>query len=228
ALCVGWGHLSGAGGMAANETSEKYLDLVGFGPIDMGDATAYLEQTLRLGASRVAVIPTDWGKLTGTFPQLARTGRTAALARASAEDTSELAQLREELAAMEETKRGPHIARLMAGELAVVMGVDVETIDMTIPVPELGLDSLMAVELGARVTKSLGIDLMSLQMGRSFSLEQAGPKVAELILAHEPGSQPDPVAPAAAAERSENGAAPAADGPHGSQAGAVAEMAGVS
>jgi len=63
---------------------------------------------------------------------------------------------------------------------------------MTVPVPELGLDSLMAVELGARVTKALGIDLMSLQMGRSFSLEQAGPKVAELILAAEPG-QPQPI-----------------------------------
>lgn len=187
ALCVGWGHLSGAtGGMAADETAEKYLDLVGFGPIDMADATAYLEQTLRLGVTRAAIIPTDWGKLTGTFPQLTRTGRTIALAQASAKDTSELARLREELAAMEETKRGPHIARLMAEELAVVMGVAVESIDMTIPVPELGLDSLMAVELGARVTKTLGIDLMSLQMGRSFSLEQAGPKVAELVLASEP------------------------------------------
>ncbi|MFF0454138.1 SDR family NAD(P)-dependent oxidoreductase [Nocardia africana] len=231
ALCVGWGHLSGAGGMAANETSEKYLDLVGFGPIDMGDATAYLEQCLRLGASRVAVIPTDWAKLTGTFPQLARTGRTAALARASAKDTSELARLREELAAMEESKRGPHIARLMAGELAVVMGVDVDTIDMTIPVPELGLDSLMAVELGARVTKTLGIDLMSLQMGRSFSLEQAGPKVAELILAHEPGgAQPDPAALAAAVDGAvPDGSRPAAESNgHDAPAGAVAEMVGVS
>lgn len=83
----------------------------------------------------------------------------------------------------------------MADELAVVMGVPVESIDMTIPVPELGLDSLMAVELGARVTKTLGIDLMSLQMGRSFSLEQAGPKVAELVLASEPAAAqplPDP------------------------------------
>ncbi|MFE3445793.1 type I polyketide synthase [Nocardia sp. NPDC059180] len=196
ALCIGWGHLSGAtGGMASDETAEKYLDLVGFGPIDMADATAYMEQTLRLGVSRAAIIPTDWAKLTGTFPQLARTGRTIALAKASAKDTSELARLREELAAMEESKRGPHIARLMAGELAVVMGVPVESIDMTIPVPELGLDSLMAVELGARVTKALGIDLMSLQMGRSFSLEQAGPKVAELILAHDAGSaQPVPEA----------------------------------
>ncbi|MEV0247500.1 SDR family NAD(P)-dependent oxidoreductase [Nocardia sp. NPDC050712] len=198
ALCVGWGHLSGAtGGMAADETAVKYLDLVGFDPIDMADATAYLEQTLRLGISRAGIIPTDWGKLTGTFPQLTRTGRTIALAQVSAKDTSELAQLRAEVAAIEEGKRGAFVARKMADELAVVMGVPVESIDMTVPVPELGLDSLMAVELGARVTKTLGIDLMSLQMGRSFSLEQAGPKVAELILAAESAkahSAPSPVA----------------------------------
>ncbi|WP_019925210.1 type I polyketide synthase [Nocardia sp. BMG111209] len=198
ALCVGWGHLSGAtGGMAADETAVKYLDLVGFDPIDMADATAYLEQTLRLGISRAGIIPTDWAKLTGTFPQLTRTGRTMALAQVSAKDTSELARLRAEVAAIEEGKRGTFVARKMAEELAVVMGVPVESIDMTVPVPELGLDSLMAVELGARVTKTLGIDLMSLQMGRSFSLEQAGPKVAELILAAESakGGSPDPVAP---------------------------------
>ncbi|MGW4365664.1 type I polyketide synthase [Nocardia takedensis] len=194
ALCVGWGHLSGAtGGMAADETAVKYLDLVGFDPIDMADATAYLEQTLRLGEVRAGIIPTDWAKLTGTFPQLTRTGRTIALAKVAAKDTSELARLRAEVAAIEEGRRGAFVARKMAEELAVVMGVAVESIDMTVPVPELGLDSLMAVELGARVTKTLGIDLMSMQMGRSFSLEQAGPKVAELILAADSGESGPPV-----------------------------------
>ncbi|WP_054811970.1 type I polyketide synthase [Nocardia arizonensis] len=185
-VCIGWGHMSGAtGGMAADEKVAKYLRVAGFAPIDMADGTAYLEQTLRLGVTRAAIIPTDWSALTAAFPQLARTGRLGALVTASVRDNSALTKLRTELAALEEGKRGQAVARMMAEELAVVMGVAADSIDLTVPVPELGLDSLMAVELGARVTKSLGVDLMSLQMGRSFSLEQAGPKVAEMILATE-------------------------------------------
>lgn len=184
ALCIGWGHMSGAtGGMAAEEKVSKYLDLVGFAPIDMADGTAYLEQSLRLGVTRAAIIPTDWGKLTAAFPQMARTGRLAALVASSVRENSALAQLKSELTALDESKRGQAVARMLADQLAVVMGVAPNSIDLTVPVPELGLDSLMAVEFGARVAKQLGIELMALQMGRSFSLQQAGPKVAELILA---------------------------------------------
>ncbi|MGV9411049.1 type I polyketide synthase [Nocardia sp. NPDC003693] len=184
ALCIGWGHMSGAtGGMAAEEKVSKYLDLVGFAAIDMADGTSYLEQSLRLGVTRAAIIPTDWGKLTAAFPQMARIGRVATLVATSVRDNSALAQLKTELGALEESKRGQAVARMLADQLAVVMGVSPESIDLTVPVPELGLDSLMAVEFGARVAKQLGIELMSLQMGRTFSLLQAGPKVAELILA---------------------------------------------
>ncbi|MEV6280015.1 SDR family NAD(P)-dependent oxidoreductase [Nocardia sp. NPDC051832] len=192
-LCVGWGHMSGAtGGMANDEKVAKYLEVAGFGPIDMADGTAYLEQALRLGVTRAAIIPTDWNRLTAAFPSLTRTGRLTALIAASVEDNSAAAQMRAELAALDESKRGHAVARMLADQLAVVMGVAPESIDLTVPVPELGLDSLMAVEFGARVGKQLGIELMSLQMGRSFSLEQAGPKVAELILASDLGAGPSP------------------------------------
>ncbi|NKY54665.1 type I polyketide synthase [Nocardia flavorosea] len=188
-LCVGWGHMSGAaGGMAADEKVAKYLELAGFGPIDMADGTLYLEQTLRLGVTRAAVIPTDWSKLTAAFPQMSRTGRLAALVAAAVQDNSMLAKLKADLSALEEGKRGQAMARMLADQLAVVMGVQPDTIDLTVPVTELGLDSLMAVEFGSRVSKQLGIELMSLQMGRSFTLEQAGPKVAELILATDPAA----------------------------------------
>ncbi|WP_280500644.1 type I polyketide synthase [Nocardia farcinica] len=196
-LCVGWGHMSGAtGGMAADEKVAKYLEVAGFSPIEMTDGTVYLEQALRLDVTRAAIIPTDWSKLTAAFPQMTRTGRLATQVAAAVADNSALAQLKAELLALEEGKRGQAVARMLAEQLAVVMGVQADTVDLTVPVPELGLDSLMAVEFGARVSKSLGIELMSLQMGRSFSLEQAGPKVAELILAADTGPL-DPAAPVA-------------------------------
>ncbi|MBH0778410.1 type I polyketide synthase [Nocardia bovistercoris] len=213
-VCIGWGHMSGAtGGMAADEKVAKYLEVAGFAPIDMGDGAAYLEQTLRLGATRAAIIPTDWSALTAAFPQLSRTGRLTDLVAASVRDNSELDRVRAELAALDEGKRGQAVARMMAEELAVVMGVSADSIDLTVPVPELGLDSLMAVELGARVSKSLGVDLMALQMGRSFSLEQIGPKVAELILAGDQrGAGSLALEPAAGDEPARNGGAPAANG----------------
>ncbi|MDO3648760.1 type I polyketide synthase [Nocardia mangyaensis] len=208
-LCVGWGHMSGAtGGMAADEKVAKYLEVAGFAPIDMADGTAYLEQALRLGVTRASIIPTDWSRLAASFPQMTRTGRLTALIAASVEDNSALARLQAELTALDEGKRGHAVARMLAEQLAVVMGVAPDSIDLTVPVPELGLDSLMAVEFGARVGKSLGIELMSLQMGRSFSLEQAGPKVAELILAADTTrlSLPDiAAAPVDSADQSETG-----------------------
>ncbi|MGW4843136.1 type I polyketide synthase [Nocardia brasiliensis] len=184
ALCIGWGHLSGAsGGMAADELTTKYLELAGFAPIDMADATTYLEQALRLELTRAAIIPVDWTKLSGAFPHLNQIDRLAELAAAAHADKSAVARMKAELSALDEVRRGKAVARLLAEQLGVVMGVAGESIDLTVPVPELGLDSLMALEFAARVRKSLGIELTTLQLGRSFSLEQAGPKVAELILA---------------------------------------------
>lgn len=206
-LCVGWGHMSGAsGGMAADDKVAKYLEVAGFGAIDMAEGTLYLEQALRLGVTRAAVIPTDWSKLTAAFPQMGRTGRLAALVAASVQDNSMLATLKAELAALEENKRGQAMARMLADQLAVVMGVQPDTIDLTAPVTELGLDSLMAVEFGSRVSKQLGIELMSLQMGRAFSLEQAGPKVAELILSTDPAGGFAAALPATPTVSTTNGA----------------------
>ncbi len=114
------------------------------------------------------------------FPQPGHTGRVT---RTSVRDAARLARVRAELSAMDRDARGPAVTRMLVAELAEIMRVAPESIDSTVPVSDLGLDSLMAVELGARISRSLGIELVSLQTGRSFSLDQAGPKVAELILA---------------------------------------------
>lgn len=181
ALVVGWGHMSG-GGMADDEHIARYLRNTGFDSITMDEGTEYLEQALRLGVTQVSIIPVDWAKVNATAPFFAQTGRTKELIAAAAQDDSAAARLRVQLAELDEGKRNEVVAFMLAEQLAQVMGVSADSIDLTVPVPELGLDSLMAVEFGALVTKSLGVELMSMKMGRSFSLEQAGARVAEAIV----------------------------------------------
>ncbi|MEV0077278.1 SDR family NAD(P)-dependent oxidoreductase [Nocardia neocaledoniensis] len=182
ALAVGWGHMSGGGMAAADENIARYLRTTGFDSFDMDEGTGYLEQALRLGMTHAVIMPIDWSKVAATAPFFAQTGRLAEQIAAAAHDDSAAARLRTELAALDADKRGEVVAYLLAEHLAQVMGVAADTIDLTVPVPELGLDSLMAVEFGAMVTKSLGVDLMTMNMGRSFSLEQAGARVAAVLV----------------------------------------------
>ncbi|GAB2686609.1 phosphopantetheine-binding protein [Nocardia thraciensis] len=113
------------------------------------------------------------------FPQPDGAGR----AKAAAHDASRIARIRAELSAMDVDAHGPAVTRMLIAELAEIMRVAPDSIDPTVPFSDLGLDSLMAVELGARISRTFGIELVSLQTGRSFNLTQAGTKVAALILA---------------------------------------------
>ncbi|MGO4613932.1 SDR family NAD(P)-dependent oxidoreductase [Nocardia sp. 2YAB30] len=182
ALAVGWGHMTGAGMAAADENLARYLVNTGFDTIEMDEGPQYLEEALRLGVTRVDIFPINWPRVAATGPQLALTGRIEAMIAAAAQSDSAAARLRSELAALDEAKRNEVVAHMLAEQLASVMGVAAESIDLTVPLPELGLDSLMAVEFGSLVTQILGVELISLKLGRTFSLEQAGAKAAEAIV----------------------------------------------
>ncbi|WP_327144168.1 SDR family NAD(P)-dependent oxidoreductase [Nocardia sp. NBC_01327] len=182
-LAVGWGHMSGGGMAEAEENLARYLRNTGFDSVDMDEGTEFLERALELGLHhQVAMIPVDWSKVSATAPFFAMTGRVEAQIAAAAEDDSAASQLVAALRALDEQKRGDVVAHMLAEQLAVVMGVDADSIDLTVPVPELGLDSLMAVEFGALVGKTLGIDLISLKLGRTFTLQQAGTRAAEILI----------------------------------------------
>ncbi|WP_194819700.1 type I polyketide synthase [Nocardia sp. XZ_19_385] len=181
-LCIGWGAMSGGGMVDADETVQRYLRIAGFDAIDMDQGTEYLGAALRLGVRQAAIIPVDWSKVVLAAPQAAYTARVADLIAAAAQNNSAAAQLREQISALDEGQRSTVVGYLLAEQLAEVMGVAADSIALDVPLPELGLDSLMAVEWGALVTKTLGVELNSMQLGRSFSLGQAGARIADIIV----------------------------------------------
>jgi acyl carrier protein len=154
----------------ASEEVTTYLALLGLAPMAMDRACEYLDVTLGLDLAQASICDIDWARWATMHPTSAPTPRFAEQVRASGADGSASNALRAELAAMPLDERVEVVTYILAEQLATVLGIPAETIDVRTPLPDLGLDSLMAVELGARVNTVLDVEISALEFSRGGGL----------------------------------------------------------
>jgi acyl transferase domain-containing protein/NADPH:quinone reductase-like Zn-dependent oxidoreductase len=153
ALSVAWGPWAGAG-MAA-ELSRRTPDTWaarGLGTIDPATGFAELERLLADRSAYGAVIPIDdWERFLGRLPRgvdrafFADVSMRASPAVATARPGTDLPG---RLKAMPAGQRREALMTALVGHARHVIGLDAGTpLDLAIPLREMGLDSLMAVEL---------------------------------------------------------------------------------
>jgi acyl transferase domain-containing protein/NADPH:quinone reductase-like Zn-dependent oxidoreductase len=172
ALSVNWGALAGGGMAEASSDIERYLALLGVRPIPMDRATAMLEECLALGGDMVGVVVSDndWGKYGSVCPASASSTRFAEHVAAARSDDSATVTLRREIMRLPEDTRCEVLACVLAEQLAVVLGVGADSVDLVTPLPELGVDSLMSVEFAAGVFFTLGVEISALEYSRGSGL----------------------------------------------------------
>jgi acyl transferase domain-containing protein/NADPH:quinone reductase-like Zn-dependent oxidoreductase len=148
ALSVAWGPWSG-GGMAENLTS--LFAGRGVGMIDPTTAFARLERLLVDGSPYGAVIEMDWTRFLSQLPEGADPTYFSKLISASKPQASIVAKkstLLDRLKVIPEGQRRDMLLAELAANACHVIGLDDATsITPITPLREMGLDSLMAVEL---------------------------------------------------------------------------------
>ncbi len=163
ALAIAWGAWSEVGA-AADRGLERRIDARGLESIAPQRGLDWLEALMGSDLAQVAVFPVRWadflGQPQGAAPLFAAVRRTvrrrpsAAPSQAPVAASSLLEQLRDASAARQHEILlgfvGDHVARVIGASGA-------ETIDPGQPLNELGLDSLMAVELRNRLGSGLGL-----------------------------------------------------------------------
>ncbi|MGW4717165.1 SDR family NAD(P)-dependent oxidoreductase [Nocardia sp. NPDC004260] len=177
ALAVNWGFMSGGGMADKTEALVDYVKSIGFLPIDMDRATALLRECLALDTTQVAVADIDWTVWSRVARPSTDTRRFRQLLADIGVGGEAGGALRTEILALPTEQRADFVAQRLADQLAVVLGVDTGAINIDEPVTDLGMDSLMAMEFGARTEKELDVKISALELSRGLSLRGIGAKV---------------------------------------------------
>lgn len=178
ATSVNWGVLGG--GMAASsEQISRYLAAIGMTPIELDRACALLEPVLALGTTHVSVAAVDWARWGQSHPASAGVLRFEDLVRSAGSGQSASGALRAELAALAVEQRLEVFTYLLAEQVSAVLGVPSESLDVETPLAELGMDSLMGVELSARIDSTLDLEVPALEFTRGGGLSHLAGRLLE-------------------------------------------------
>ena len=170
ALSINWGPWAEAG-MAARNADESRLTAMGVGLLPPQPAMQTLEKLMQASATNVGVLEVDWEKLGATYVGAVPTFLRELVTERKSEGKKE-SKLRAEVLATPLAGRHGVLERYFRDQLARVMELDPEKVDVQQPLNSLGLDSLMVIELKNVIETSLDVTLPMARFLEGPSLSQ--------------------------------------------------------
>jgi acyl transferase domain-containing protein/acyl carrier protein len=196
ALAVNWGVLGGEGYVARNERVAEYLARQGTSAISPGEVVSLLESFLIAGAAQVAAIRVDWNKWRQSFRGLQENPlleHIFASGVESAESGGVTGDWRNKIDAAAPEEKVTVIALALREVVGSVLRVKPDSLREDQPLTDLGLDSLMGVEIENLIESTIGVALPPTSLMRARTIGQLSGLIAE----HMGGAaqSPKPAAP---------------------------------
>jgi malonyl CoA-acyl carrier protein transacylase/NAD(P)-dependent dehydrogenase (short-subunit alcohol dehydrogenase family)/acyl carrier protein len=160
---VAWGAL-GFGMGVSNSSLAGHFDAMGLQPLDAEQTLKGLERVLSERPGSLILADFDWVRWGGFDPFSARSPKVVHLTGKT--DASGDSPLQQELAEMEPAERGEIAALLLTEALADPLRMAADRIDAEAQLADLGVDSLMAVEIQSAIKKTFGVEMSTLELLR--------------------------------------------------------------
>jgi NADPH:quinone reductase-like Zn-dependent oxidoreductase/acyl carrier protein len=180
ALSVQWGALGGSGIVARDREVARHLERLGLHPLSNRDALDALGRLLEGGHEEVAVADIDWGRFAGMVHEWAGAARVSSLfagveAACAADD-----MLEGRFAHLDEGERRGLVEATLRRLVTRVMGIAEDALEQRQPLRDVGLDSIMALEIATGIESDLGVKLPTMELAGGPSLSELN----DLVLGH--------------------------------------------
>jgi len=195
ATCVRWGAIDDVGFLARNEKIKQALQSrIGGAALPSAVALQALEDVLAADASGLGVLELDWRAL-GRFLPSAGAPKFSDVARHVDDDgydhggADDVAHL---LATLDDEALHARVVDILKAELGEILRVPASKIDAARSVYDMGLDSLMGVELVVALENRFGIRLSVMALNESPTVENLAQRLVKLLRGDEGDGQAQP------------------------------------
>lgn len=191
-LAIAWGALGDVGYLArTGEVKEKIQKRLGYATLSGAEALEGLgrvlsQRDMRLETGVVTIAPIDWGGARRDLAYLASPTFTQVLADAEMgpQDSGEQIDLGALIRGKDAREARDIVAEMLTGEVARILKLPAKEISPQRPLAELGMDSLMGLELRMSVERRFDIELPLVAIGDSTTLLTIAQSIVSRI--HEP------------------------------------------
>ncbi len=183
ATTINWGVISGSGYVARHEEIGKFLAMQGYLSFAPEQTLEVLGEVLRHDAVQVMAARIDWKKLRDFAPRVAASNRLRHLVPAADGATGQVAQgsLRAMLEGESPAARGQRLEQYLREQVGKLLGASPVSVETERPLTELGLDSLIAVELTVVLERDLGIEVPGIKLLAGLDIRGLAGLILELL-----------------------------------------------
>jgi phthiocerol/phenolphthiocerol synthesis type-I polyketide synthase C len=181
--CIAWGPIGDTGYLSRNQQVKEALAArTGGQPLESRDALRFLGQALSTSASGMAWMDLDWGSLSRFLPS-AGTPRFQSLSQSlSSSHTSDHSpDLRRELELLERPELVETLKGILREEISTILRVPAAKLDENKSLLEIGMDSLMGVELMTSLENSLGITIPMMALSEAPTIAKLSERLSHAI-----------------------------------------------
>ncbi|NML34339.1 type I polyketide synthase [Paraburkholderia antibiotica] len=182
ATFMAWGPIEDVGFLARNSTTREALQArIGGASITSDEAMTALERALTSGAAGEAVVRLDWAAIARGMPAAQARRYMALQGGGATETTSEDGALLEQLRGLPNAEAVALVETALRGHIARILHMSPERVALDRSVLELGMDSLMGMELGMAVEESFGVKLSIMAIAEGATVHTLAVRIVDML-----------------------------------------------
>jgi len=193
ACFMAWGPIDDVGFLARNRQTRDALEArIGGRSITSREAMSALEHVLLAGTAGEAVAWLDWDAIAKVIPS-ARSDRYVEMRGRDQRDVqrAEGGSLREDILGLTPDEAQAVVAEALRAEVARILNMTAAKIDPDRSVLELGMDSLMGMELRMAVEECFQVKLSVMMLAQGATVSSIARRIVELIQSDARPERPD-------------------------------------